>query len=100
VALKDHHFAVTLRSDDLALVNCLRALADFSQKTGNRRRSWRDATDEAWVAGNLEVTFHFTSQAYREDFSGEVRRLLPGHLWKVVAESDFEAPNPCPQTEC
>jgi hypothetical protein len=88
MSVKNYHYCVTIRSDDLGAVNCLRALADFSQKTGNKRRSWREATDEAWKDGNLEVTFHFTSPAYRESFLGEVKRLLPRNLWDFVAESD------------
>jgi len=90
MSVRDHHYSVTLRSDDLPAVNCLRALADFSQKTGNKRRSWREATDEAWKDGNLEVTFRFTSGAYRESFLREVKRLLPQDLWDIVAERDEE----------
>lgn len=33
----DYRFSVTTHTDDLAVVGCLRALADFSQKIGNKR---------------------------------------------------------------
>jgi hypothetical protein len=31
----DHRFSATLSSPDLALIGCLRALAEFSEETGN-----------------------------------------------------------------
>ncbi|MDZ7759451.1 MAG: hypothetical protein U5L00_04245 [Desulfovermiculus sp.] len=36
----DHHrykYSITIQTDDLAVVNCLRALSQYSQKTGNKR---------------------------------------------------------------
>ena len=33
-------FSVTIHSDDLAVVNCLRALSQFGQATGNNRIPW------------------------------------------------------------
>jgi hypothetical protein len=36
----DYRFSVTTRTDDLAVVGCLRALADFGQKSGNKRIAW------------------------------------------------------------
>ncbi len=35
-----HRFSITVHSDDLAVVYCLRALAKFSQKTGNNQIPW------------------------------------------------------------
>ena len=36
----DHKFSITMFSNDLAVVNCLRSLSKFSQKTGNNNIPW------------------------------------------------------------
>ena len=59
----DHHYSITVQSDDLAVINCLRSLADFSQKTGNKRIAWGGTTDQAWRRSGNEVTFRFTSSS-------------------------------------
>lgn len=45
---QDHKFSVTIHTDDLAVVNCLRALSKFSQKTGNNNIPWGDTKDKDW----------------------------------------------------
>lgn len=36
----DYKFSITIKSDDLAVVNCLRSLSQFSQQSGNNRIPW------------------------------------------------------------
>lgn len=43
-----YKFSVTIRSDDLATVNCLRALSQYSQRTGNNRIPWGGTKDDDW----------------------------------------------------
>lgn len=88
MAHRDHHYSVTVHSDDLAIINCLRSLADFSQKVGNKRIAWGGTTDQAWRSAGNRVTFRFTSSSYRDGFLSETDRLLPTSLWAVVATSD------------
>jgi len=67
----EHHkykYSVTIRTDDLALVNCLRALSQYSQKTGNNRITWGNTKDSDWKGDNNCVTLRFTSPEYREGF--------------------------------
>jgi hypothetical protein len=52
----DYRFSVTSRTDDLAVVGCLRALADFSQKSGNKRIAWGGTTDAYWRRNGHSVT--------------------------------------------
>lgn len=84
----DYKFSVTMKSDDLALVNCLRALSAHSQRTGNTRIPWGGTKEEDWRRDGHCVTFHFNRKDYRSSFMGEVSRLLPGNLWSVVNQSD------------
>jgi hypothetical protein len=80
----DHQFSATLSSRDLALVGCLRALADFSQ-----RNLSRESTEERnWRAAGQKVTFGFPTALDRDLFKNEVSRLLPANLVRFDAESD------------
>jgi hypothetical protein len=80
----DHRFSATLSTRDLALVTCLRALADFSQ-----RNLSRESTEERdWRAAGQKVTFGFSRALDRDLFLNEVRRLLPANLVRFDAKSD------------
>lgn len=89
-----HRFSVTIHSDDLAVVGCLRSLSQFSQKTGNNRIPWGGTKDSEWRQAGHKVTFRFTSPAYRDGFLSEARRLLPSDLWAVAATRDDDPAQP------
>lgn len=89
-----YRYSVTMHTDELAVVNCLRALAQFSQKTGNGRIAWGGTKDIDWRASLHEVTFHFDSSTYRDDFRREVSRLLPAALWRETRASDHDPATP------
>lgn len=84
----NYKFSITLHSDDLAVINCLRSLSQFSQKTGNNRIPWGGTKDSDWERDNHHVTFRFTSPEYREGFKSEVKRLLPASCCDFVEEND------------
>jgi hypothetical protein len=90
----DHRFSVTIHTNDLAIVGCLRALAKFSQKHGNNQIPWGGTKDEEWRANGNAVTFRFSSLSYRAGFVGEIERLLPHDLWTIVATSDNDPARP------
>jgi hypothetical protein len=90
----DHKYSITIHSDDLAVVNCLRALSKYSQKTGNNNIPWGGTKDRDWEKNRHEVTFHFSDPAYRENFFSELRRLLPQDLWKEVRKNDNNPAKP------
>jgi hypothetical protein len=85
---KEHRFSVTIFTDDLAVVNCLRALSKFSQKTGNNNIPWGGTKDKDWNRNHHMVTFHFSNPDYREGFLMELERLLPRQLWREIGRSD------------
>jgi len=82
----DYHYSVTIHSDDLAVVYCLRALAKYSQKTENQQIPWGGTKDPDWKRDQHEVTFHFSSPEYRQSFVSEIERLLPRALWRLVGQ--------------
>ena len=83
-----YKFSVTIHSDDLAVVNCLRSLSEFSQKSGNNRIPWGGTKDADWKRDGHSVTFRFTTPEYRVAFLAEVKRLLSTSLWSIVSQSD------------
>jgi hypothetical protein len=91
---EDHHFSITLRSDDLAVVGCLRALAQHCQKTGNARIAWGHTKKPDWIRAGKKVTFHFSDPSYREEFKREATRILPTALFTVVSHRDDDPATP------
>jgi len=89
-----YKYSITIKTDDLAVLNCLRALAQFSQKTGNNRIPWGNTKDTDWQHGEHAVTFHFTEPSFRDGFASEVRRLLQATLWEELGRSDTDRAHP------
>ena len=89
-----YRYSVTIHTDDLAVVNCLRALSQYSQKIGNNRIPWGNTKDSDWKRDGKNVTFRFTSPEYRDGFITEVKRLLPAHLWTETKRSDQDPARP------
>lgn len=73
----DHKFSITVQSDDLAVINCLRALSKYSQKTGNNNIPWGRTKDLDWEKKGHEVTFHFSDPRYREASFWKQRDYYP-----------------------
>jgi hypothetical protein len=90
----EFHFSVTVHTDDLALLGCLRALSQHAQATGNARIPWGGTKREDWKQAHHHATFHFTSALYREAFLSHAKRLLPNDLWRVTAQKDDDPASP------
>ena len=89
-----YKYSITVKSDDLAVVNCLRSLSQYSQQSGNTRIPWGGTKDQDWKRDGHSVTFRFTTPEYKLGFVAEARRLLPVSLWSVVRESDDDPAHP------
>lgn len=89
-----YKYSITIQTKDLAVVNCLRALSQYSQKTGNNRITWGNTKDSDWKRADHCVTFRFTSPEYRVGFLSELNRLMPKDLWKEFARSDNDPATP------
>ena len=90
----DHKFSVTISTGDLAVVNCLRALAKFSQRQGNNSIPTGGTKDEDWRRDGRRVTFRFSKPQYRDRFMNELERLLPSSLWSVAGKRDDDPATP------
>ncbi len=91
---RDFHYSVTIQTDDLALLGCLRALSQHAQSTGNARIPWGGTKRQDWERDAHRATFQFTSTTFRADFLRHARRLLPEKMWRVTAESDNDPATP------
>jgi hypothetical protein len=91
---RDYRFSVTVHSEDRAVVNCLRALSQISQREGNVRIPWGGTKDADWERDGGKVTFRFTSPGYRQGFIEVAERVLRTGLWREVARSDSDPASP------
>jgi len=91
---KDFKFSVTIHTDDLALLGCLRAISQHAQATGNARIPWGGTKREDWELAGHKATFRFSFTGYRNDFLNNARRLLPAELWRIVTQSDDDPASP------
>jgi len=89
-----YRYSVTIKTDDLAVLHCLRALSAYAQLTGNTRIPWGGTKKEDWGRDNHHVTFHFSKPEYRESFIKEASRLLARDLWEKVRQSDNDPATP------
>ncbi|MFH0847789.1 MAG: hypothetical protein V1894_07045 [Chloroflexota bacterium] len=92
----DHaHFkySVTVRTNDVAVLHCLRALCQYAQREGSRQIGWGGTKEKDWQNNQRSVTFRFTNPAYRQDFLKEANRLLAG-LWTKISSSDNDPATP------
>lgn len=91
---EDYEYSITIHTDDRAVLNCLRALSQYSQRTGNNRIPWGGTKESDWKRDDHKVTFQFTEPEYRDTFVDEVTRLLPDDLWDEAERSDNNPPTP------
>ncbi len=81
-------FSLTCRTEDLAVVYCLRAIAEYSQKEINPRIAWGGTKDADWRRDQQCITFHFSSPENRERFVQTAQRTLARGSWNEVVRSD------------
>ena len=92
-----HHlykFSITCETPDLAVVYCLRAMAECSQKEINPRIAWGGTKDKDWERDGHRVTFHFSNTQNRNLFVSTAGRLLQKGSWSEVARRDDDPAKP------
>jgi len=85
-----YKYSVTIKTDDLAVVHCLRGLSQFDEQGPKRAIPWGHTKESDWMGDNKQVTFRFSSPVYRDAFVKEVGRLLPLTLWSETKRSDSD----------
>lgn len=90
----EYNYSVTIKTVDEAVLNCLRALSQYAQRTGNSIIPWGGTKKEDWERNDHCVTFHFSKPEYRQIFVKEASRLLPISLWVKSDEKDNDPATP------
>ncbi|MFO7997193.1 MAG: hypothetical protein R6U93_08700 [Dehalococcoidia bacterium] len=83
-----YHYSITIETPDEVVLECLRAISDYAQASGNKRIAWGGTKKRDWQRNRNHVTFHFSNPQYRNVFSTEAQRILPATLWRVVRKAD------------
>jgi hypothetical protein len=89
----DYKYSVTIKSEDAPLVAALRGLAWYSQRTGNKQIAWGGTKARDWEKSGHQVTFHFNSEIYRDQFLKEAARLFP-QGWTPTDQSNANPATP------
>ncbi len=92
VERNQYRFSITIHTEELAVVNCLRALSQFSQKTENNRIPWRGTKDKDWQRDGKKVTFRFNKRDYRDGFIAVIEQVLRPNLCNVTTTRDDDPP--------
>jgi hypothetical protein len=87
------HYSITIHTDDIVVLGCLRAICQHAQGEKNVRIAWGGTKKTEWEQANHLATFRFTAPEKREDFIHHAKRLLKG-LWRQVRTSDSDPASP------
>lgn len=85
----EYHFSVTIHTDSLAILYCLRGLSMYAQKKGNVYKPWGRASKSQWQDHNRIVKFYFTSKQFRDDFEASSNDILAGR-WTKISDHDAD----------
>lgn len=80
-------YSITCKTDDLAVVHCLRSLCQHNVKNCRPQIAWGGSSENNWRTSGNCITLRFTDPNQREAFVCAANRLLGGH-WQEVARSD------------
>lgn len=82
-------FSVACKTEDAAVLHCLRALAQFAEGSNIPKSiPWGGTKEAEWRRADFVATFRFTAPDYRQRFVEEVERLLPSGSCEIVGQSD------------
>lgn len=90
----NYHYSITIKTDDEAVLHCLRALSQYAQINGNKRIPWGGTKKEDWNREGHRATFHFSKTEYRDNFTKEIKRLLSENLYKIEKTNDNDPAEP------
>ena len=90
-----YRFGVTVGSEDPLIIECLRALAQHHQKSGDVCLTLLGTSDQDWRNDDHQVTFRFTCPSFRAAFLTQAEELVPTDLWQLKAKNDDEDVERC-----
>lgn len=88
-----YHFSITVQTDDVAVLHCLRALCQHWAGGQYPQMGWGGSDQGTWKSSNGKVVLRFATAAGRTSFVSDARRLLGQH-WLEVSRSDTDPASP------
>src|SRR5579863_2282779 len=91
-------FSAAFRTEDLAVLHCLRALCQWAQvgaKVGSPGIGWGGSSEEEWACSGHASKVRFTSESRRQKWIHKATELL-SQRWTLlrVDDNDPATPNP------
>jgi hypothetical protein len=85
-----YHFSATFKTEDLAVLHCLRALCEWAQKgAGLPNIGWGGSGATDWQKNDNTATLRFTDPERRLRWEHKANELLAGK-WKLISTSDAD----------
>lgn len=81
---EDYIHTITVKTEDITILYCLRSIAHLSQETGNTQIPWAGTTRKIWIEQGNKVVFRFTDEKYKNKFINEAKRILPQNSFEIV----------------
>ena len=88
----DYRYSVEVYTEDIVVLHCLRAVAQYAQKSGKKFVAWAGTKERDWKRDGC-VKFHFSDPRYREDFKKQADRVLQGRF-TLGCDKDKDPPLP------
>lgn len=92
-AHKQYRYSATLKTQDVAVLHCLRALCQHWAGGPYPQIGWGGTAQNEWKSKSGEFVVRFTSADRRESFFADAKRLLSGH-WAEVLRSENDPASP------
>ncbi len=93
------HFSLTCRTDDFAVLHCLRALSEWANDKvpyPYKMIAWGHTKEIDWKKAGHKVIFRFVGTDSREKFIVKANELLE-HRWTQTGTSDSDPATPTRQ---
>jgi hypothetical protein len=85
-----YHFSATFRTEDEAVLHCLRALCQWAQRDESSPNiGWGGTGNKQWQLENRQATVRFTSIERRQAWINKATELLAGK-WTLVKTNDHD----------
>jgi len=81
-------FSVTIFTEDLAVVHCLRSLCEYAEEGVRGQIGWGGTTRESWIKNGNKITLRFSSPRFRDVFLFKSKNLLAPNSWYEDSRSD------------
>lgn len=90
----DYHFSIKCFTNHLAVLHCLRGLAQYAEKSQLKGIAWGGTDEEYWQSNDHCVVFHFSQARYRQEFKEAAAQFLIKDCWTPRGCNDADPASP------